>query len=954
MKKLFLDKVKKSINKAKTISFDIFDTLLIRPYTNPADVFSHMEKVFDCPGFATERIDAWRRVIAKHPEREEWTFDMIYDEIDANFRDMKQKELDWEKKILFANPEMKPVFDYAVAKGKKIIIVSDMYFSADFLAKVLRKNGYDGWAELYVSSEENKRKRTGSLYKLVIENNRKPGEILHIGDAKREDGEQPKKLGIKTVLYKQVFAQFCENNKAIAKYNSQTTTIGASIIKATLAAHWMEKRVAKEETSYWQELGYKYCGPFAYGFARFIERSAKENNLNHLLFIARDGYILQKVFNTFNTTIKNDYVYAPRIVSYKCLGDYDGFSTMVAEVILRDFAEQDDKIKSDVDCMIKNATPADWQALFEKHRTKVQQIADAHLADYKKYLKTIIKKNDRIACVDSSAAYWSAQRLLEKALEKAVMGMYFVVVYADSKVAKQETFTTFSQEFLPLSKHFRTNPELFTKNWYMMEFLLSSPEGSIHNVASDGTPEYKSSDDDFEKNRSEIYTEMLKGALRFANDVNKRFDGNNPFIGYTDIIRHINSLIDKPSVTDVKAFQNVNFKWYPTNNDKSIPLFSARIRAKDYIFHPSRAKKMLKSLTWKTPFQKFYLKKIGVYKEKSETKQVKKFFGITLYYKKKTPDCEEKKTCFGLIKKIKDKKYKKIYLCGLRVVKKKCSAWALTPEYMQQLKREIVDSISVHTQRAMSVAFLHQRTFGEFRNKHNGQTVALVGAGPSVKYMEPIKDAIYVGLNRAFLMDKVHFDYLFSIDKAGLDTGKEQFYDGFLNYDCIKFMGDQNMGPNFQIPQDVMYRDAKIRRYKTTIRYLPGIFALDLETEALANSSSCSIQAMQFILFTNPKKVYVYGIDCSCASGQHFTGGAVNNAARGENAASIDAQHIGDWKRLKVFINTYYPNTEVFVVNPVGLRGIFNDVYTRSYLEAHPEIDATKVIILDQDVDNTK
>ena len=107
---------------------------------------------------------------------------------------------------------------------------------------------------------------------------------------------------------------------------------------------------------------------------------------------------------------------------------------------------------------------------------------------------------------------------------------------------------------------------------------------------------------------------------------------------------------------------------------------------------------------------------------------------------------------------------------------------------------------------------------------------------------------------------------------------------------------------------------------------------------------------MQFILFTNPKKVYVYGIDCSCSSGQHFTGSSVNNAARGENTSEIDKIHIGDWRRLKVFVDTYYPNTEIYVVNPVGLKGIFQDVYTKSYLEKHPEIDITQVKTLEETV----
>ena len=44
------------------------------------------------------------------------------------------------------------------------------------------------------------------------------------------------------------------------------------------------------------------------------------------------------------------------------------------------------------------------------------------------------------------------------------------------------------------------------------------------------------------------------------------------------------------------------------------------------------------------------------------------------------------------------------------------------------------------------------------------------------------------------------------------------------------------------------------------------------------------------------------------------------------------------WSQLKDFAACYYPDVEIISVNPVGLRGIFKDVWTESYLAEHPEI----------------
>ena len=37
---------------------------------------------------------------------------------------------------------------------------------------------------------------------------------------------------------------------------------------------------------------------------------------------------------------------------------------------------------------------------------------------------------------------------------------------------------------------------------------------------------------------------------------------------------------------------------------------------------------------------------------------------------------------------------------------------------------------------------------------------------------------------------------------------------------------------------------------------------------------------------------------------------------------------IDGWKRMKEFAETYYPDTEIISINPVGLKGVFKDEFT--------------------------
>lgn len=948
--KLLLERIKKDIKKAEVVSFDIFDTLLVRPYVQPTDLFVHMEKAYDCAGFAAERRDAERRTRIRHRELEDITLDMIYDEIDDEFKDMKAKERDWEEMVLRANPELKQVYDYVKAQGKKIAITSDMYLPAEFLAKVLRREGFDGWDKLYVSGDLGKTKGHKTIWPLLEKDFSvdKLNKILHIGDNPRGDFEAPKATGLSTVLYQRPMGQYSERDKRVINFRKQTNgNLGASVLLGMLCFRWLQNRCNKiNQENYWSWLGYNYGGPLHFAYAKFVEQDALKNDINHILFVAREGYILQKVFNKINPNIKTSYVYAQRALNLICNLDYNPNDFNFVSYLCFYCAEKNVEIREAM-AKVPLSTASDYHHFILDNMKLFEAYSQCSRKNYQKYLNTIINKNDKLSLVADMGHCFSALKLVRTFVDNSVRGVF----WANSGKLLDENNIVFAQTNFQHEKVFaKSNIDVFTKNWDLVEFLMSSPEHSVKEIDEYGKPVYDENPSAFECKRSALYPDIVNSALAFSDNALQLFGGYDLCLDFSTLVSWLNCFIDNPQKEDIKCWADICF-FRLVNNTVPSQSLSLSFPIRDYLFHPARTKERIKKLFWKTDFQKWYMNHWGVYKDKTPNYKIKKFWGFVLSSQCITHEKNVKTKFGGLIRVVKCPYRKSFYFLGIKIFEKDKH---LTIHNIQKLldtvKREVIDKVSVKVQRSLTVAFLHQKTFGEFRNKYEGRTMALVGAGPTVKFLEPLKNTVYVGLNRAFLRKDIHFDYLFSIDKAGLDTGKEQFYEQFLNYNCIKFMGDQNMGMDFQIPQDIIYKDDCVRRYKTTARFLPNSFALDIDTEALANSSSCSLQAMQFILFTNPKKVYVYGIDCSCASGQHFTGGAVNNAARGENARIIDAQHIADWKRLKNFINIYYPETEIYIVNPIGLKGIFHDVYTKSYLAKHPEIDETQVEILTEEV----
>lgn len=286
------------------------------------------------------------------------------------------------------------------------------------------------------------------------------------------------------------------------------------------------------------------------------------------------------------------------------------------------------------------------------------------------------------------------------------------------------------------------------------------------------------------------------------------------------------------------------------------------------------------------------------------------------------------------IQNTNNRKYKEVSLLGIKFKFKRKRDLKDIEDLINTSKTQIIQRV----QRSISTAILHQKTFLPYKNCNSGKSVVLVGAGPSVNSFIPIENAIYVGCNRAFLLNVVNFDYLFSIDKVGIDKYYKEFFE-YTGNNCIKFLGDQNKGNDFQIPESYILKfpQDRIRRYKTVAGYLPDKYELDIDSMPLANGASVAIQAMQFILYTNPKKIYIVGIDCTVASKQHFIGASYNNEDRMECAQLCDDYNIEMWGKLKDFASIYYPETEIISINPVGLKGLFKDMYTNKERNGYVE-----------------
>ncbi|HGE6052906.1 TPA: hypothetical protein ACGG7T_003579, partial [Vibrio cholerae] len=77
MKKSEYESLKQAIESVHTVSFDIFDTAILRNVIEPTDIFTIVEKFKGIKGFANKRIRAELKA-RKNSNEEDITIDEIY------------------------------------------------------------------------------------------------------------------------------------------------------------------------------------------------------------------------------------------------------------------------------------------------------------------------------------------------------------------------------------------------------------------------------------------------------------------------------------------------------------------------------------------------------------------------------------------------------------------------------------------------------------------------------------------------------------------------------------------------------------------------------------------------------------------------------------------------------------------------------------------------------------
>lgn len=614
-----------NLKKYKYVSFDIFDTLILRNVSKPVDIFEVIEKEYNkffenkLSDFKSLRINA-ELIARKNTKNEEITLDEIYQNLEFSNKDeIRRIEIDIEKSFMTKNLEMFDIYEKCLQNGIKVIITSDMYLPISIIEEILKSNDIDKYEKLYLSSELKLTKSKGTIFDYVLKDlNISKDEIIHIGDNKKSDYLVPKSLGIASILYKRNFYK-------VHKYKEVEDT---NKLYYNSLNSFIENHIDMNKDYFWK-IGYETFGPLLYSYTNWLKECFIKENYKKVFFLARDGYIMQKVFKMINdTNIENEYMYAsrrslivPTIWMYDKLDDvlsnmYLGPRISVNALLKRLGLEPKEKneLLKKYNLELKEILPTDNILNNDEFMSFYKEVKDEIYLNSKNEYENLLKYyneidfSGNIALVDIG---WlgNMQNALNNIIQKSNMKTditgYYVGIVPDSKNQEKNKMNGFLFEK-------NKNEDLFLKKKFfnsIFEMLFLSTHGSVKKYNGKESKadlyEFEYKDSQTEKDIRRIQDGAIKFIEDFYNSKSNKYIEINERISLYNMLQFGNY----PELEDTDKFGDMIF--YDDDN-----FYLAKPKSLGYyIIHPKKFFNEFMNSAWMAGFLKRLLKiKLPYYK----------------------------------------------------------------------------------------------------------------------------------------------------------------------------------------------------------------------------------------------------------------------------------------------------------------------------------------------------
>lgn len=488
------------------ISFDLFDTLVMRKCLFPDEVFKLAEKRAKESGIVLEEFSKRRRKAEKelyHRGQLFYNLDDIYNILGEKYKlddncigRIKQLELELELELSIPRTDVAECFRILLDAGKKTVIVSDMYLSGRQIQRLLRKCGIRS-SEVYVSNECKASKYIGTMFTWLQEKYRGK-KILHIGDNRQSDIENAAGNGIDGLYIANaetlmkcygldIFKELIHTDSGRYMYELFAQRCFACVFKRN-------RMKGKIYISCGRDLGYLFFGPLALGFMSWMTMQLQENAIEQILFVSRDGYLFYQIYQKIQKRYCDRNL--PRAVYFLTSRRCASVASLKSEEDVRFILEKvcysrDMNIKDilekafGISCREKDSRKNDtigkygingvWKHIKEIYLNEILQQAKIERERYLRYIQSTGVLSHRTGMMNF-VGRGLTQKCLQDIMECDIWGFYFALEYDAAEILREKdrALSWYKERIEPHMGRMKLGEQLLQG-----ETIFSAPHGAV-------------------------------------------------------------------------------------------------------------------------------------------------------------------------------------------------------------------------------------------------------------------------------------------------------------------------------------------------------------------------------------------------------------------------------------------------------------------------------------------
>ena len=474
------------IDRVDVVSFDLFDTLVIRKVRSYTDIFELLdlrlrEGGVCIPDFARLRLLAEKELSRGRAPRLEQIYEYVLRKAGGGFTsasELAQMEWELDLSIMAARETVREVFHKAVTDGKQVAVTTDSYYSLEQIKEILGRFDLAGYDKVLVSCEYGASKVQGLFREL---RNRQEGErILHIGDDLVSDIEGAEAYGLDTFrVYSGADLFDALGGLGV---EGEVMTMADRLKAGLFISHmfnspfWFEDERRRLSVGDAFGVGYLFCAPVITDFVLWLREQTEAQGFKQILFCARDGYLVGKMFRKASSQTRSVYFLTSRTAAIRAGVEDEGDILYVDS--MRYSGDPEEELRVRFGITGDRVTGGDMGN--GGRSGEILMKAAVQRSNYKKYIKKLDIQDGRMAMFDF-VAKGTVQMYLQKLFPQHLKGFYFLQLEPEFMADK-------GLDIQPFYSDVEKNTSKMFDSYYILETILTSPYPQTEEFDGDGNP----------------------------------------------------------------------------------------------------------------------------------------------------------------------------------------------------------------------------------------------------------------------------------------------------------------------------------------------------------------------------------------------------------------------------------------------------------------------------------